>query len=124
LCGCNAALEAHKRQSLFKVIDLARGWKIDLIIRKSRAFSQEEFRRRQRVDLQNLPLYVASAEDVVVAKLEWSKLAQSHRHIEDVAGILRVRWESLDRAYLAKWIVELGLEKEWNDAQHAAGIRS
>jgi hypothetical protein len=37
---------------------------------------------------------------------------------------LRVRWESLDRAYLEKWIVELGLEKEWNDAQHAAGIRS
>jgi hypothetical protein len=68
--------------------------------------------------------YVASAEDVVVAKLEWSKLAQSQRHIEDVAGIWRVRWESLDRAYLAKWIVELGLEKEWNDAQHAAGIRS
>jgi hypothetical protein len=26
------------------VIDLATGWKIDLIIRKSRAFSQEEFR--------------------------------------------------------------------------------
>jgi hypothetical protein len=120
----DAGLEAHKRQSLFNVIDLASGWKIDLIIRKSRAFSQEEFHRRQRVDLQNLPLYVASAEDVVVAKLEWSKLAQSHRHIEDVAGILRVRWESLDRAYLAKWIVELGLEKEWNDAQHAAGIRS
>jgi hypothetical protein len=109
---------------LFNVIDLASGWKIDLIIRKSRAFSQEEFHRRQRVDLQTLSLYVASAEDVVVAKLEWSKLAQSQRHIEDVAGILRVRWESLDRAYLAKWIVELGLEKEWNDAQHAAGIRS
>jgi hypothetical protein len=120
----DAALEAYKRQSLFNVIDLASGWKIDLIIRKSRAFSQEEFHRRQRVDLQNLPLYVASAEDVMVAKLEWSKLAQSQRHIEDVAGILRVRWELLDRAYLAKWIVELGLEKEWNDAQHAAGIRS
>ena len=79
------------------MIDLTTGWKIDLIIRKSRAFSQEEFRRRQRVILQDLPLYVASAEDVVVSKLEWSKLAQSQRHIEDVAGILRMRWESLDR---------------------------
>jgi hypothetical protein len=39
----DAALEAHKRESLFNVIDLASGWKIDLIIRKSRAFSQEEF---------------------------------------------------------------------------------
>lgn len=118
----DAALEAYKRQSVFNVIDLATGWKIDLIIRKSRAFSQEEFRRRQLVNLQDLPLFVASAEDVVVAKLEWSKLAQSKRHIEDVAGILRMRWESLDRSYLEKWTLELGLETEWNDARRAAGI--
>ena len=118
----DAALAAHKRQSLFNVIDLATGWKIDLVIRKSRAFSQEEFRGRQLVNLQGLPLYVARAEDVVVSKLEWSKLAQSQRHIEDVAGILRIRWESLDRSYLEKWIVELGLEKEWHDARHAAGV--
>jgi hypothetical protein len=74
----DAALEAHTRP-LFNVIDLATGWKIDLIIRKSRAFSQEEFGRRQLVSVQGLPLYVASAEDVVIAKLEWSKLAQSQR---------------------------------------------
>jgi len=65
----DAALEAHKRESLFNVIDLATGWKIDLIIRKSRPFSQEEFRRRQQVNVQDLSLSVASAEDVVVSKL-------------------------------------------------------
>ena len=118
----DAALEAHNRQSMFNVIDLATGWKIDLIIRKSRAFSEEEFCRRQGVNLQDLPLFVASAEDVVISKLEWSKLVQSQRHIEDVAGILRMRWESLDRDYLEKWVVDLGLEKEWNDARRAAGI--
>ena len=59
----DAALDAHQRQSLFNVIDLATGWKIDLIIRKSRAFSHEEFRRRQRVNLHNVSLFVASAED-------------------------------------------------------------
>ncbi len=117
-----AALEAHRRQSLFNVIDLATGWKIDLIIQKSRAFSQEEFNRRQLINLEDLPLFVASAEDVVVAKLEWSKLAQSQRHIEDVAGILRMRWESLDLSYVEKWVVELGLKTEWNHARGAAGI--
>jgi hypothetical protein len=45
----DAALEAHKNESMFNVIDMQSGWKIDLIIRKSRAFSQEEFSRRQRV---------------------------------------------------------------------------
>jgi hypothetical protein len=48
---------------------------------------------------------------MVVSKLEWAKLAQSQRHIEDVASILRMRWV---RAYLAKWILELRIEAEWN----------
>jgi 23S rRNA A1618 N6-methylase RlmF len=91
---------------LFNVIDLAAGWKIDLIIRKSRAFSQQEFGRRQLVSVQGVPLFVASAEDVVIAKLEWAKLAQSQRQIEDVAAILRLRRESLEWPYLEKWISE------------------
>lgn len=60
-------MSAHRVESLFNVIDLSAGWKIDLIIRKSRAFSRKEFRRRQRVQLQGLSLFVASAEDVVIA---------------------------------------------------------
>jgi hypothetical protein len=95
-----SALEAHKRQSILDVIDLATGWKIDLIIRKSRAFRQEEFRRRQRVSLHDVPLFVASAEDVVISKLEWAKLAQSRRQIEDAAAILRVQWDLFDHSYL------------------------
>jgi hypothetical protein len=118
----DAALEAHRRESLFNVIDLATGWKIDLIIRKSRAFSQEEFGRRQSVNAQGLALFVASAEDVVIAKLEWSKLAQSQRQIEDVAAILKLRWELLNRPYLERWISELNLNAEWSDAKRVAGI--
>jgi hypothetical protein len=118
----DAALEAHKRQSLFNVIDLATGWKIDLIFCKSRPFSQEEFQRRQLVDKSDVPLFVASVEDIVVSKLEWSKLAQSQRHVEDVAGILRLRWGSLDRTYLNKWVLELGLETQWDNARRTAGI--
>jgi hypothetical protein len=118
----DAALEAHRHQSLFNVVDMATGWKIDLIIRKSRPFSEEEFRRRKLVNLQGSPLFVASAEDVVVSKLEWAKLAQSQRHIEDVAGILKMRWDSLDRVYLERWVLELRIETEWNDARRAAGV--
>jgi Nucleotidyltransferase of unknown function (DUF6036) len=118
----DADLETHKRQSMFNVIDLATGWKIDLIIRKSRAFSQEEFRRRQRVSLHNVSLFVASAEDVVISKLEWARLAQSRRQIEDAAAILRVQWGALNHSYLTKWIDELDLQKEWDDARRVTGI--
>lgn len=116
----DAALEALRRQSMFNIIDMKTGWKIDLIIRKARAFSREEFKRRQRLNVKGASLFVASAEDVILAKLEWSKLAQSHRQIEDVAGILKINSASLNRPYLEKWIQELELKKEWEDAQRIA----
>lgn len=118
----DAALEAHKRQSLFNVIDLATGWKIDLIIRKSRAFSQEEFHRRQKVALHDVSVFIASAEDVVISKLEWARLAHSERQIEDVIAILRARGQELDFTYSEKWIGMLGLDKEWSSARRGAGI--
>ncbi len=117
----DSALEGHRRQSMFNVIDMASGWKIDFIIRKSRPYSLEEFGRRQQVTLHGVPLFMTTAEDAVISKLEWAKLGQSQRQTEDVAAILRVRWKALDRAYLQKWIGELGLQTAWNDACRVAG---
>jgi|ERR1051325_5548247 hypothetical protein len=107
---------------MFNVIDLESGWKIDLIICKSRTFSQEEFGRRQKANVQGVPLYVASAEDIVIAKLEWSKLSHSQRQIEDAVGIMRIRHGALDRSYLEKWVNQLGLLKEWNKAVRLAEL--
>jgi uncharacterized nucleotidyltransferase DUF6036 len=118
----DAALEAHRKESLFNVIDLATGWKIDLIFRKSRIFSREEFSRRRAVNLQGLRLFVASVEDVIVAKLEWAKLAKSDRQIEDVAAILSLQWDALDRPYLERWVAELGLKEQWKVVRRAAGV--
>jgi hypothetical protein len=118
----DAALEAYRRESLFNVIDLTTGWKIDFILRKSRRFSQDEFARRQMVPLQGLQLFVASAEDVLIAKLEWAKLAKSQRQIEDAASILRLRSGVLDRPYVEKWISELALQEQWDAATRAAGL--
>ncbi|MGA8273746.1 MAG: hypothetical protein WB919_19445 [Candidatus Sulfotelmatobacter sp.] len=123
----DAALEARKRESLFNVIDMVTGWKIDFIIRKSRAFSEEEFLRRERVTILldgNVDLFVATAEDLVISKLEWAKRAQSQRQIEDAASVLRVGYAFLDRPYLRKWILALGLTEGWEAAAVAAELPS
>jgi hypothetical protein len=39
-------------------------------------------------------LFIASAEDVILAKMEWSKLGGSQRQIQDSAQILKVQWQS------------------------------
>jgi hypothetical protein len=65
---------------------------------------------------------VASGEDIVVSKLEWGKLGQSQRQIQDVAEILAMLWDSLDRAYMEKRTHELGLTAEWKDTRRKAGV--
>lgn len=117
----DAALYAQSHESMFNVIDQATGWKIDFIIRKSRPFSREEFGRRQKVTLHGVSVVITTVEDTIISKLEWAKLGHSKRQIEDVAAILRVRWSSLDRTYLQRWIAELDLQAEWGSAKRASG---
>ena len=85
----NQALEACRSNSMFNVIDNVTGLKIDFIFVKRRKFSHEEFERRKKTTVWEVPLYVATPEDIVVAKLEWAKLGESSRQIEDAAGILK-----------------------------------
>jgi hypothetical protein len=118
----DAAFEAQRRESLFNIIDLATGWKVDLIFRKSRPFSREEFSRRQLVNMDGLSLFVASAEDIVLAKLEWAKLANSRRQVEDVAAILNLRWAELDHPYLKRWVTQLEVNEQYREAKGKPGL--
>jgi hypothetical protein len=115
------ALDALKRSRQFNVIDMASGWKVDFIIRKPRPFSLIEFDRRREIDFEGLSIYMASAEDVILTKLEWAKRAQSERQIEDAAGILRVRPGELDRDYIEQWVERLQVESQWSQALKVAG---
>jgi len=110
-----AALDALARRGQFNVIDFATGWKVDFIVVKTREFSREELRRRRVVDFDGVPLYLASVEDLLIAKLEWAKLGASARQLEDAAGIVRMQAEQLDRAYVERWVAELGLGQQWDE---------
>jgi hypothetical protein len=117
-----AALEAQRQHGQFNIIDLETGWKVDIIIRKDRPFSQEEFDRREVVNVQGRQIAIATVEDVLIAKLEWAKLGQSQRQLEDVARILKVRVGEIDRPYVARWIRQLELAPQWDAACRMAGI--
>ena len=108
----SAAREAVKRRRQFNVIDMATGWKADLIVTKRRRFSEIEFGRRQRGTMMEVGLWVASAEDTVLAKLEWGKASGSERQLADARGIIAVQGSDLDSAYLEKWAHELGVLEE------------
>lgn len=115
-----AAFEAREQESQFNLIDLETGWKVDLIIRKSRPFSRVEFDRRAVIEFEGVRLAVATVEDVILTKLEWARLGGSARQLEDVAALLRIRAEDLDRPYLDRWIDELGIATQWEAASRLA----
>ena len=57
---------------------------------------------------------MATAEDSIIAKLEWAMLGDSERQLRDVAGILSVRGASLDRAHIERWVAALDLVDQWD----------
>jgi hypothetical protein len=109
-----AAQSAFSLRGQFNVIETANACKIDLIIKKTRPFSVEEFGRRIPMDLPvGRNVSVVTAEDSILSKLEWSKMSSgSTRQIDDAAAIVAVA-ANLDRAYIERWARHLGVLDLW-----------
>ena len=54
---------------------------------------------------------IATAEDIILAKLEWYRLGNevSERQWNDVLGLLRLQGAALDLAYLRSSAADLGI---------------
>lgn len=57
----------------------------------------------------DVDVYVATAEDTVLAKLEWAAMGGSDRQVADAAAVLAVRFDALDDDYLELWAANLGV---------------
>jgi len=59
-----------------------------------------EFSRRQPAFYLGASRWFATAEDMILAKLEWSKMAGSERQSNDALSVAKIQGDNLDRAYL------------------------
>jgi hypothetical protein len=119
-----AAQQAVQQRTMFNVIDLDSGIKVDLILRKDRPFSVAEFQRRERAVISGVETFVVSPEDCILSKLEWSLLGESERQFRDALKIAEVSREpsGLDLAYLQKWAQDLKIEKLLERLLSEAGL--
>lgn len=101
-----AAWAAVSAQSLFNLMHLDSGIKVDLIVRKNSEYRLVEFARRQRVRFAGIEVWIASCEDLVLSKLLWARETGSELQLRDVRALLG---SSLDRDYLDKWAAKLDL---------------
>ena len=51
--------------------------------------------------------------DVIIKKMEYFKEGQSDKHTRDILGVLRVRGDKVDRAYIETWAERLDLSEVW-----------
>lgn len=112
-----ALREPIERRSSFNVIDIGSGWKVDILVRRDRPYSELELSRRTEVELLGSKTFVASPEDTIITKLEWAAQADSERQLRDVIGIMAAQGDLLDTVYLNRWIDELGLRDAWDEAK-------
>jgi hypothetical protein len=106
------------RQSMFKV---------DIFLPKRRPFDRAQLNRRLERVVARDPdrtAWVATAEDTVLAKLEWYEMGGrvSDRQWRDVLGVLKARGAELDLSYMRQSAVSLNLSALLERALRDAGL--
>lgn len=99
--------DAIEHHSSFNLIHYETAFKVDVFIRKERAFDQAQLERRALAVIATDPeasLYITSPEDTILAKLEWYRMGGevSDRQWRDILGVLKTRAAELDLPYLRR----------------------
>ncbi len=117
-------LDAIQHTSSFNLIHLETMFKVDVFILKQRPFDLNQMQRRISQQVGDIPgeqAYFSTAEDIILAKLEWFRIGgeTSERQWRDILGVLNVQGDRLDFEYLLKWAGSLGVDDLLNRAIHA-----
>ena len=93
--------------------------KVDLIMRGSGSHARRSMARRRRCDHREFgEIWVASLEDLIVAKLEWSE-GVSEMQLRDCSQLLRLNAATVNWAYLERTAAERGVADLMDQARHA-----
>jgi hypothetical protein len=103
--------DAIRRRASFNIIHLATMLKVDIFVLGGDALGQEEMKRRVLVPLRDTKIWFASAEDIVLQKLDWYRKGHgiSERQWKDVVGVIAVQGPLFDLDYARAWAERLAL---------------
>jgi hypothetical protein len=117
----DAIADAMRTETMFNVLSLNDGEKIDFWILTDDPFDRSRFSRKRTEIIFGMPTLVSSPEDTILAKLKWAKMAGgSEKQITDSLRVFEVQKANLDMAYLDQWASRLGVSDVWEKLQREA----
>ena len=102
----DAARAAIRSGTLFKLMHLSSGIKVDLIVRKSSEYREVEFARRRPVEFAGIRTSIVSVEDLVLSKLVWARDSGSEVQRRDIVQLLA---GPVDLDYIRAWAHRIGV---------------
>jgi hypothetical protein len=110
-----AVASAVSKRFQFNIIHPTSGFKVDCILTGTNAFDTNQLRRAINLSLEegSSAIRFATAEDVILKKMEYYRLGQSEKHTRDICGILKAQGDRIDRIYIRQWAQKMGLTEIW-----------
>ncbi|OHD73255.1 MAG: hypothetical protein A2V99_06685 [Spirochaetes bacterium RBG_16_67_19] len=100
--------------SMFNLIDVSTGDKVDFWILSDSPFDLSRLQRRKRLNLFGALVWVSSPEDIIIAKLSWAKLSgSSEKQFQDALRVFEVQGVALDLGYCELWAARQGVRQLW-----------
>lgn len=107
-------IETIEQESMFNLIDMVEGDKIDFWILTNTPFDKSRFQRRRIEKFDDIEFFVSTPEDTILAKLHWAKLSGgSEKQFGDAKGVYEVQYPNLNLDYLEIWAEKLDVKKLW-----------
>jgi hypothetical protein len=110
-CDEDAVRRAVATRRLVNLVHLESAYKVDLIVRKDSEYRQVEFRRRRRLSVGGVDVWLTAPEDLLLSKLVWARESGSDLQLRDAAALV-ASLPDLDWAYIFRWASTLGVARE------------
>jgi hypothetical protein len=107
------AERARSAHGHFNVIHTESAMRADVYLAGTDALQSWALAHHVVHEIQGELVRFAPIEYVIVYKLRFSQMGGSERHLFDIARMLEVSADTLDRGTLNQWIADLGLADVW-----------
>jgi hypothetical protein len=119
-----AVRDAVNRRFQFNVLCTTSGDKLDAIFPPPGEWGIGQIARSRVIEFApELSIAVASPEDTILGKLWYYNEGRSEKHLRDIAGILEVSGDRIDKDFIADWAAKMGYLETWQAILQKLGIR-